>query len=141
METIAITEWNGLVSPLYDAACSLRVVRSNNEITTIDVSDCTPASKADICSREGVTVLICGAISIAANINLEAKGIKIIPWVSGPVDTIVDAYRMEGAVSERFSMPGCRRLEVGPGKRRGGCCRNKINKNVCNGARSKGGNV
>jgi len=141
METIAITEWNGLVSPLYDAACSLRVVRSKTDSTIIDVSDCSLAAKADICSAEGVTVLICGAISTAAGITLETKGIRIVPWVSGPVDAIIDAYRMEGAVSERVSMPGCRRQGAGSGKRRGGCCKNKTNKNFCNGARSKGGNV
>jgi predicted Fe-Mo cluster-binding NifX family protein len=63
--------------------------------------------------RLGVHVLICGAISQPLASMLAASNIEVIPFVSGTLDQVLDAY-FSGRVSEpQFLQPGCR-----PGARR-----------------------
>ncbi|MBN1575215.1 MAG: hypothetical protein JW913_01590 [Chitinispirillaceae bacterium] len=109
METIAITEWNDLVSPLYDAACCLLIVRPDGKRNTINVKTFSLSDKSDRCFKEGVAVVICGAISTMARMLLEGKGITVLSWVSGPIEAVIDSYRGGNDVTALFAMPGCRR--------------------------------
>jgi len=68
------------------------------------------SDKADVCLKEGVTVLICGAISSIGNAILQDKHVKVISWIRGPVHDVIAAYLTNSNVSEKFSMPGCGRM-------------------------------
>jgi predicted Fe-Mo cluster-binding NifX family protein len=122
METVAITDWNEVVSPLYDAACCFRVVRPDGADMLINVKNSSLIEKADICRREGVSVLICGAISVVARKLLEERQITVLSWIGGSVEKVIDAYRNGIAIKERFSMPECRPRKYS-GERTGRCHR------------------
>ncbi len=62
------------------------------------------------------SVLICGAISGCLANAIEVAGIRVIPYVTGDVDTIVKAF--ERGNLDNCRMPGC--LQKGRrGRRRG----------------------
>ncbi len=106
-ETIAITNWNGIISPHYDACCNLMIVGSDDHRVLYKVRFLSTSQKAEICRKEGVSILICGAISTMAQAELTTRGIKVISWIRGPVEDIIRAYKRQVDVSRMFSMPGC----------------------------------
>jgi predicted Fe-Mo cluster-binding NifX family protein len=58
-------------------------------------------------AENGADVLICGAISRLLCEMVEAAGVKVKPFLSGPLDELIQAY-VEGDLSDpRFAMPGC----------------------------------
>lgn len=125
METIAITNWNDIVSPLYDASCCLLVIRPDGSRKAVDVRNMSLLDKAETCSKEGVTVLICGAISNIGDAILLNKNIKVLSWICGTIDEVIVAYQNNVNLTEAFSMPGCDRMMCSKNKRvrhRGGQC-------------------
>jgi len=108
---IAVSVWEGRVSPVFDTASRLLV---------LDVEGTGEASRFEVfldeqtcyrkCSRIQVLcveVLICGAISRYFQGILTASGIRVIPWICGAVSEVVNAY-MDGTLSQpRYLMPGC----------------------------------
>ena len=54
----------------------------------------------------GVTFLLCGAICALTRTILEKNGINVIPWLTGPTDAILHAFKTDSLFS--FRMPGCR---------------------------------
>ncbi len=62
-ETVAITTWNDIVSPLYDALCFLLILRSDGGRKAVDVRQKLLLGKAETYSKEGMTVLFFGEIS------------------------------------------------------------------------------
>ncbi len=65
--------------------------------------------------------LICGAISRALQRFIEQKGIQVVPFVAGDLDTIKQAWTANKLDSEEYIMPGCcgRRLRGGHGRAAG----------------------
>jgi len=53
----------------------------------------------------GVTYFLCGAICEETLLRLERGRIKVIPWLTGPVDQIIDAFLRNSLAS--LAMPGC----------------------------------
>jgi predicted Fe-Mo cluster-binding NifX family protein len=125
MEEIAITNWNGIVSPMFDAACCLLIVRPDGQRYSVYIRNMPLIEKVGVCSGKGVKVLICGAISNTALTMLRESDIKVLSWVRGPVEDIIDAYEKKFDIKNLFSMPGCnskmcmrkRRHREGCGKR------------------------
>lgn len=109
MRTIAVTYWNTIVSPLYDASCRLMIARGEARPTIVDIRDLSLFDRAEFCAREGVEILICGAISGVAQTILEDKGIAVVPWIRGPVDEVIEACARGVDVGTLYAMPGCRR--------------------------------
>lgn len=108
---VALTVWEKRISPLFDCASMLLVVK---------IVDCTesdryfvpfhyesPFSRAANLSDLGIKVLICGAVSNLFANTIESYGIRIIPFVAGPVDEVIDAYLTNGLSDSKFRMPGC----------------------------------
>ncbi|MCU0608861.1 MAG: hypothetical protein MUF22_03715 [Chitinispirillaceae bacterium] len=121
METIAITFWDGLVSPLFDAAAAVLIVGPEREGRLIRLGDGSIRDKAAILAKHETATLICGAISADAAAVLSELGIKVVSWVRGPVDKVLEAYKNGSLVSEAFLMPGCHNRCRGRG--RGQQCR------------------
>ncbi|MBN1984527.1 MAG: hypothetical protein JW795_23575 [Chitinivibrionales bacterium] len=107
METIGITIWDTLVSPLYDASCFLLIVRPDNTRLIADITELSLSSKAAFCEREGVCILICGAISRTGLISLRDRAIQVLSWVHGPVEDVVNAYLNGANLYDNYAMPGC----------------------------------
>jgi predicted Fe-Mo cluster-binding NifX family protein len=119
---IAVPDWKGRVSPVFDVARQLltvdldgtRELRRNTE----SLAQTLPPLRADELVRRGVAVLLCGGISVPLLRMLEARGIRVIPGVSGDVEQVLRGY-LAGRLADRsFAMPGW----LGPGgrRRRGG---------------------
>lgn len=108
---IAIPVWNGFVSSVFDFAHQLLLVdvegqteRSRSQIQLGQES--APQRVARLVDL-GVDTLICGAISRPLASMLMASNIELIPFVSGPVDEVLNTY-INGRLAEpRFLQPGC----------------------------------
>ena len=73
--------------------------------------------------ESGVQVLICGALSGSVARMLNAAGIRVIPFIRGTVDEVLEAFCNETLSGRHFFLPGCTPCE-GQGRRRrlrGGC--------------------
>jgi predicted Fe-Mo cluster-binding NifX family protein len=124
METIAITVWNEVVSPLYDAACCFMVFKGEEKPVRIDVKNLSLYEKADLCRSKGVDTLICGAISNNAFTILTEREIRVISWIRGPVREIIETFNNGDDLAGLFGMPGCGRSPRtgNAGRRRKGFC-------------------
>jgi len=108
---IAIPVWNGLVSSVFDFAHQLLVVdvegRTERGRSEISLGQESMPQRIAKLVDSSVDVLICGAISRPLASMLMASNIEVIPFVSGPVDEVLNAY-FDGRLSEpRFLQPGC----------------------------------
>ena len=108
---IAIPVWNGSVSSVFDFAHHLLVVdvHGRQETNRLEVSleqEVPPQRIAKLVDL-GVDVLLCGAISWPLASALMASNIEVIPFVSGPVDEVLNAYLSGRLAEPQFLQPGC----------------------------------
>jgi len=114
---VAMPVWSGRISPVFDVAQRLLVVDVEaggpaggaEHVVGTDM----PASRARRLAELGVDVLICGAISRPMEMMLAAGGIRVIPYVCGPVEEVFQAYLAGRLSRPTFLMPGCRRGRLG----------------------------
>jgi len=107
---IAIPVWNGFVSSVFDFAHRLLMVDVQNgrEVSRSEVpltSESIP-QRAGRLRTLGVGVLICGAISRPLMYMLTGSGIEVLPYVTGPVDEILQAYITGRLGQPQFILPG-----------------------------------
>jgi predicted Fe-Mo cluster-binding NifX family protein len=107
METTAITYWNGLVSPLFDAAAMILIVDSNGDRRYIGMENAGIYAKADALQKHAAGVVVCGAISAAALAALQERGMRVIPWIRGPIEEVLLAHVAGTLETKPFLMPGC----------------------------------
>ena len=93
---IALTVWEDRISPVFDVADILLVADieqgavQDTRLVKIEPGRLSPL--VDMLKRMEVEVLFCGAISeIPANV-VSAGGIRLIPFVSGKIDHILDTF-------------------------------------------------
>lgn len=108
---IGITVWKNRISPLFDSAQMLLIAEIKNGTITGKHYEPfhlhLPSSKAIQTYNMGVEVVICGAISYFLANMIEAYGIRIIPFVAGDVNHVLDAYLKGNLPTQKFQMPGC----------------------------------
>jgi predicted Fe-Mo cluster-binding NifX family protein len=108
---IAVPVWDNGISPVFDSS-RLLVIADVENGTVISkhyepLNSDLPFSRAAKLSDLGIKVLICGAVSQSLANMVEAQGIRVIPFVTGDVNQVLDAY-LKGVISmSRFRMPGC----------------------------------
>ena len=110
---MALTVWENRISPVFDSAHRLCVVEvENNRIVRKDFESFDPGFPQHLVNKltdMAVSVLICGAISRMPANMIEASGIKLIPFITGDVEKIIDAYVKKKSIIPTFLMPGCGR--------------------------------
>jgi len=107
---IALAVWGNIISPVFDSTRMVliaeirdgKVVNSQHEWLGPEL----PYSRALRLSGWNVQVLICGAISVGFARTIEVYGIEIVPFISGKVQQVLDAY-LNGTLTT-FYMPGFR---------------------------------
>lgn len=108
---VALTVCENRISPVFDCAQLLLIVDvvGNSATDRHLESFCyeSPFSRATRLSELGVKVLICGAVSDSFATMIETYDIRIIPFVAGPVEEVLDAYLMGRLFDSKFRMPGC----------------------------------
>ena len=123
---IAIPVWNGFVSSVFDFAHKLLLmdIENGHELNQLEVT-LIPESVPQRASRLkslGVDVLVCGAISRPLMYMLTGSGIEVLPYVTGRIDELLQAYMTGRLDQPQFILPGCwPGARKGFGRRRRGC--------------------
>ena len=128
---IAISELNNRIAPVFDVSCKIRIFEkaNNSHIEKESISIDPNASELDrlqLMQTNGISLLICGAISRPLLNLLQNSGLIVIPFVAGEVNNVLNALKENQLDSPAFSMPGCamsscrrRRRRDGSGRGRG----------------------
>ena len=108
---IAIPTWAGRVSTVLDFARRVLLVDVHDgqeaHRSEVPLDDGSVYQRAGQLSRLGIDVLISGALSRPLAELVQAAGIRLVPFVTGPVDDVLTAY-LEGRLMDgRFLLPGC----------------------------------
>ena len=125
MMQVAIPEWEGRVSPVFDTASRVVLLRVEEGREAgrreAQFAGMPPPLRVQRLADLGIEVLICGAISRRLSAMCQSCGITVIPWVSGSLDEVLRAYLAGALPDPQYTMPGCcgRRLR-GRRRRRGG---------------------
>ena len=124
MNRIAIGTWRECVSTTLDFAGGILIAdMADGRVLARREACLGTASPQDIAmrlERLGTEVVICGAISRCLARNLEMRGIRVIPFVSGGVGEVLQAFAEGRLGDSRFLMAGCR-----PDTRGAGRCRRR----------------
>jgi len=108
---VALTVWEGRISPVLDTARSVAIA---------DIAEGTPGTRRDEILPEDsphgkvaqlraldVEVLVCGAVSRPLASLVSSSGIRLIPFVAGELDEVLEAVITGRIPDSAFSMPGC----------------------------------
>jgi len=124
---IGIPIWQGRVSPVFDVAGQLLVIKLNGSVEGArrqeSLPDEAPERRAQRLQALGVETLICGAISRPLEAFLAAGGIEVVPRICGEAEEVLRAFLSAGLQDDQFAMPGCCGQQRR--RRRGGCDRNR----------------
>lgn len=106
------------IAPVFDASNQIQLVEVESGKIVRSEQDSLPEElpiqKALRLAELKTDVLVCGAISRVMHDLIISYGIRIIPFVSGALDEIVQALVSGQSDWTRFFMPGC----MGGGRRR-----------------------
>ena len=129
---IAIPVSGNRVSTVFDAADELLLIETGpgnaqQRSRSVWVGENAVGRIARIREMEA-HILICGAMSAAVERMLEAAGVRVISFVRGTVDEVLDAFHNGKLGEGRFFLPGCapcegweqQRHRQGPGRTGGG---------------------
>lgn len=136
---IGLTIWGERISPVFDA-CHMLMVADIQEQKKISCrfepfEPVIPLLLSEKLKELKIEVLICGAISIEPANLIESAGVKLISFISGKADTVLDSYISGEILTKKYIMPGCGKKRVrgvcGSGQRRGrGCGKSNIIKDM-----------
>jgi predicted Fe-Mo cluster-binding NifX family protein len=107
---VALTIWENRVSPVADSARQLLLVDIGN-ISILErryerFQQESLFYRAKRLSDLDTRVFICGAISDFFRSLIEGYGIRIIPFVRGKTDEVLQAYLAQSLSEPRFMMVG-----------------------------------
>lgn len=115
---IALPVWNNNISNVFDFAGKLLLVEIENGRqvgkSEVELRFQSLPERASELKQLDVDILLCGAISRVLAGMVAAYGIEVLPYVTGNVDDVLQAYLTDQLVNPRFTMPGC-----WPGARKG----------------------
>lgn len=111
MMKVAMPQWQGRISPVFDAASRLLLIDMENNIQTgrmvLKMPPEDALSRAQRLEWLGVDTLICGAISSAMATAIVSAGIEIFACACGPVDGVFKAFLENRLANPNFLLPGC----------------------------------
>jgi len=130
---IALPVWHGQVSSVFDFAHKLLLIELDNgeekgrqDIALVEQNG---PKRAILLKQLDVNILICGAISRPLAEIISGLGIQVLPFVKGPTDQIINAFKTGSLSQPQYALPGfwpgarrgfrrCRRWKGGRAKRR-----------------------
>ena len=120
---IAITVWRQRVSPVFDTARNFLLAKVEGgkiqETRAVEMAEPWPHQRVARLKELGVELLVCGAVSKPVAMLLQAAGIRLVPWVAGPVTAVLERLAAGKTLGPEFAMPGCcrrRRRRRGRGR-------------------------
>lgn len=137
--TVGIPVWQERVSPVFDAASRLLVVRRHRGQAIECKEFVLTAMPAEALARSltelGIDVLLCAAISETLRTALERAGVAVEAHLCGQVEDLLDAFHAGHWRRPEFRMPGCWDPH-GPFRLRRGGCRSQKKMQPAGGAKS-----
>jgi len=122
---IAVPNCQGRVSPVFDVAARLVLVRLKGgaevERREVVLFEKQPEGIVQSLGELGIKVLICGAISRGLRTSLEQAGIRVLPQICGGLDSVITAFRNGRLAQPEFAMPGCHEALWADGRRSAKC--------------------
>lgn len=121
---LGISVHNKRVSPVLDTACQLEVLQMDageqpGISERVQLPGTSAPDQAEALRRAGIDVLICGGLSREMAWYLNRYNIRVIPWIAGWVETVMNAYSRGELDSGQFAMPGCGRRRFQRRRHRG----------------------
>jgi len=108
---IVVPNCQGRVSPVFDVAARLFVVRLENGVELgrreVVLFEKQPDGIVRSLIELGVEVLICAGISQELQGALEKAGIRVLAQVCGEIELVLAAYKTNRLKNPEFVMPGC----------------------------------
>jgi predicted Fe-Mo cluster-binding NifX family protein len=109
---LALAVFEDRISVIFDNSKQLQIVLIKDNLLKnrkeVYFNTLCIVKMIEMLKEESVEIIICGAISEYMQNIIERNGIKVIPWISGSVQNVLDAW-MNGTL-EKLVMPGCCRL-------------------------------
>ncbi len=107
---IAIAHWQDRISPVFDVSDRLLLIdiEDGRALKREDnVLNCRgPFKRAREVYRLGVQVLLCGAVSRPLETALISSGVRVIGFICGGLEDVLNAY-INGRLSDKcYQMPG-----------------------------------
>jgi predicted Fe-Mo cluster-binding NifX family protein len=100
---IAVAHWQRRVSPVFDVADHLFLITvdKSREIQreSLLLASRDPFERAKTLAGCGVEVLLCGAVSLEQEKALAAAGIRVMGFLGGQYEDILDAY-LDGRLND-----------------------------------------
>lgn len=116
---IAIPVWNDCVSTVLDYSTILEVIDVEKGTPLrrhrVPFVETTVMSKIARLKDLNVDTILCGAVSRPFYHMTVAAGIRVVPFLRGSVDEILQAYLADRLTDAQLILPGC-----GWGRRQGG---------------------
>jgi len=108
---IAVSVWEGRVSPVFDSSRRMLVVdivdgRAGDR-REVELPADSPAERVSHLRGLNVSTLLCGAISRPLAEWLQAAGVEVHPFVAGSVEEVLSGYLSGQLNRADFRMPGC----------------------------------
>ena len=107
---LAVTIWENRISPVADSATEVLVLDIEGQHILRRQHECFEDESLFHRARKladlRVKTFICGAISNFYGGLVEGYGIRLIPFVHGQVDDVLNAFVNESLLNPRFVMAG-----------------------------------
>lgn len=120
---IAVSEYQGRIAPVFDTCrrviIFMHTPEGDSEIASEDWSTVGRHSRPDRLVKLTVHTVLCGGISCWMNEQITLRGMTVIPWLSGTISEILQAYRHGNIFAPQYAMPGwagCRARSFGAGE-------------------------
>lgn len=112
MVQVAIPLFENRISPYFDYAPSLLIVRIHNGVVVshheAGLKGLDVRQRIEYVKNNNVEVVICGGIPYHIQMQMERAGIQVIPWVSGEADKALALY-LKGKLEPGTMLCGRRR--------------------------------
>ncbi len=109
----AFAAWDDRIAPVFDVARALHIVEAQSGRIVSESRETllgpTPMHRVERLREIGVGILVCGAISNSLHASVTAHGIRVVPFVNGPLREVISAWLADRLEQGSFTMPGCRR--------------------------------
>ncbi|MBT8338468.1 MAG: hypothetical protein HKP58_08750 [Desulfatitalea sp.] len=113
---IAISQWQGRISPVFDVAQRALLIdlpddrdrHPHSEMGREQVlfTSRTPFERCRELLRIDAYTLICGAVSLLLETELSHAGIRVIGFICGDVEAVIEAFKTNRLNDPALHMPG-----------------------------------
>ncbi len=111
---IALAAYQDRIASLFESSEMFIIIHSPSydikQSKSINVSNKLSIELIQLLITNNIEILICGAIRRCIRLQIEAQNIKVVPWITGNIPKVVQAFLSNNLFSSSdFLMPGCRR--------------------------------